>query len=55
MVHDALCGQTHKTQKDWVMPKMNEWFNHTFTIAGIEVKIPVEGEWGPNWKDLVEI
>lgn len=51
MVHDALAGQTHKSQRTWAEEKMNEWFNIPLIIHGIPITIPVEGSWGTNWKE----
>lgn len=52
MVHDALCGQWHKSQRQWAITKLKEYFNNPITIHGITVTIPADGGWGPNWKDL---
>jgi hypothetical protein len=52
MVHDALCGQWLKKDRDWCLPKLREWFNNPITIHGITITIPADGGWGPNWKDL---
>jgi uracil-DNA glycosylase family 4 len=50
MIHDALGGQAHKSQVEWGTAKMQQWFNIPLIIHGIEITIPVEGGWGPNWK-----
>ena len=50
MIHDALAGQAHKSQREWAEPSMQKWFYNPMTISGIELSIPVEGGWGPNWK-----
>jgi uracil-DNA glycosylase len=50
MIHDALAGQCHASQKSWAEEKMNDWFNVPLIIHGIPVTIPVEGGFGPNWK-----
>lgn len=50
MVHDALAGQSHKSQQAWAEDKFNEWFNNPLIIAGEKINIPAEGHWGPNWK-----
>lgn len=49
MVHDALAGQAHKSQRAWAESRMAEWFTAPLLIHGIEINIPVEGGWGPNW------
>jgi hypothetical protein len=51
MIHDALAGQCHTSQRDWAEEKMSEWFNVPLLIHGIPVTIPVEGGFGRNWKD----
>lgn len=50
MIHDALAGQCHESQRAWAEDKMSEWFNVPMNIHGIDVTIPVEGGFGPNWK-----
>ena len=51
MIHDALAGQAHKSQQQWAKEKFeNEWFNIPLVIHGLDINIPVEGGWGPNWK-----
>jgi hypothetical protein len=52
MTHDALAGQSHNSQIRWVEPRMDTWFAVPLTIHGIPITIPVEGGWGPNWKDV---
>lgn len=52
MIHDALAGQVHKSQRQWAQDRLEStWFNNTLIISGIEVNIPVEGGFGANWKD----
>ncbi len=48
-IHDALVEQHRNRDTEWVGQKMREWFNVPMKIAGIEIKIPVEGKHGPNW------
>jgi uracil-DNA glycosylase family 4 len=50
MIHDALAGQAHKSQRSWCEAKFEEWFNNPMIIAGEKILIPAEGGWGPNWK-----
>jgi hypothetical protein len=51
MVHDALAGQAHRTQREWAESKMELWFTAPLVIHGIDINIPVEGNWGKNWHD----
>lgn len=48
-VHDALNGQFRKSDVSWAIPKLREYFNNTIVIAGIPVRIPFEGYYGPSW------
>lgn len=51
MIHDALAGQAHKSQIDWAKEKFeSQWFDIPLIIHGLDINIPVEGGWGPNWK-----
>lgn len=50
-VHDALCGQWPKFLCDWARPKVKSYFNNTLRIAGIDLVIPFEGNFGPSWGD----
>lgn len=52
MIHDALAGQWHQSNRDWAVQKFqNEWFDNELVIHGIPITIPVEGGFGRNWKD----
>lgn len=51
-VHDALCGQFPIDRADWASRKICDYFNNPITIAGQELVIPFEGEYGPSWGDL---
>jgi hypothetical protein len=51
MTHDALAGQNHRSQHDYVEDKIQQWFNVPLIIHGIPVTIPVEGGFGNNWKE----
>lgn len=53
-VHDALCGQFHKSRTEWAVAKLREWFNNTLCIGGVEVVIPFEGEYGDSWGNMKE-
>lgn len=51
-VHDALCGQWPTSLRDWARKKVKSYFNNTLTIAGRDIVIPFDGEWGPSWGQL---
>lgn len=48
-VHDALCGQFHKSITAWSVGKIQSWFNNPVTIAGIKLVIPFDGAYGVSW------
>jgi len=48
-VHDALIGQFHPDDLDWVRQKKTQWFNQPLTIAGIPITIPFAGGYGLSW------
>jgi uracil-DNA glycosylase family 4 len=48
-VHDALIGQWPTAVREWAKRKMHQYFNNTFKIAGIDIKIPFEGGYGRSW------
>lgn len=49
-IHDALAGQYRKKHREWASKKFRQWFNNPLKIHGIDITIPYEGQWGPNWK-----
>jgi len=53
-VHDALVGQFKKTDLAWAIGKIKSYFDNTITIAGIPIKIPFEGHYGPSWGELAD-
>lgn len=53
-VHDALNAQVHKSRLEWAIGKLQQWFYNPITIAGQEIVIPFEGEYGPSWGELGE-
>ncbi len=53
-VHDALCGQFRRSDTEFALPKIRSWFDNTLVIAGREIVIPFEGEYGPSWGALGE-
>lgn len=49
-IHDALAGQFPFRIRDWAREKFAVWFNNPIIVHGIEIRIPAEGNIGPNWK-----
>lgn len=50
-IHDALAGQHSSKLRSWARDKFAGWFNNPLIIHGIEVTIPAEGLYGPDWKN----
>lgn len=50
-IHDALAGQFRSRDREWAGRKIHEWFQNPLIIAGTKLTIPVDGKWGPNWKE----
>lgn len=50
-VHDALIVQSLSKHREWTGKMMKEWFTVPIKVQGIEVRIPVEGKYGPTWGD----
>ena len=50
-VHDALAGQYPSRLRDFAGRKFRQWFTVPLTIQGVQVNIPVDCKYGPNWKD----
>lgn len=50
-VHDALVEQHRTVDTELVGKWMREWFTVPIRVQGIEVRIPVEGKFGPTWAD----
>jgi uracil-DNA glycosylase family 4 len=48
-VHDALVGQVPTHLLDWARPKIRQYFDNQITIAGLDLVIPFEGGYGPDW------
>lgn len=48
-VHDALNGSFPVERLDWALPKLRSYFNFTIPIAGQDICIPFEGEYGEYW------
>lgn len=48
-VHDALCGQWPQYRRAWARDKIKTWFRNPLIIAGIEIVIPFDGGFGPDW------
>lgn len=51
-VHDALIGQFPIDSCEWAIKKIRTYFNNTLTIAGQQIVIPFEGNYGTSWGDL---
>lgn len=51
-VHDALIGQFKIEDTDWAVAKIKSYFANTLTIAGQQIQIPFEGEYGLSWGNL---
>lgn len=51
-VHDALCGQWPRALRDWARAKVRSYFHNPLSIAGTELVIPFDGEFGPSWGQL---
>lgn len=52
-VHDALCGQWPINRRDWACSKVRSYFRNKLTIAGREITIPFEGNYGPGWENWI--
>lgn len=48
-VHDSAVFQAHQNYRSWVQARAKEWFNNPLTIAGQQITIPADGEFGPSW------
>ena len=48
-VHDALLGMFPKSRTEWAVGKIQSYFRNTLRIANVEVVIPFDGKFGPNW------
>ena len=48
-VHDALCGQFRIEDTSWATDQIKSFFDNELTIAGIKLRIPFEGGYGPSW------
>lgn len=51
-VHDALCTQWLQFMREWARKKIPTYFDNVITIAGIPIRIPFDGTWGPSWGDM---
>lgn len=50
-VHDAVCGQFLESDLRDSAAKIHSYFRNTLTIAGMDLVIPFEGKYGPNWNE----
>ena len=53
-IHDAMAGQYPVAARKWAAEKLHSYFNTTIRIHGIDIRIPFEGGYGPNWKKTHE-
>ena len=53
-VHDSLIVQWRFEHTAFARTKLREWFRNPLTIAGCEVVIPYEGQFGTSWGELGE-
>ncbi len=51
-VHDALIGQFKTEDLEWAKVKIKQWFDNPLIIAGQQLTIPYEGNYGTTWADL---
>jgi len=51
-VHDAVCGQWPVEVRAWAIKKLYSYFDNTLTIAGIDMVIPFDGEYGASWGEI---
>lgn len=51
-VHDAACGQFPSCLTEWARKKIRSYFDNTLTIAGTELVIPYDGEYGRSWGEM---
>ena len=50
-IHDALAGQYRSRDRDFARDHIRTWFRHPLRVGNIEINIPVDAKWGPNWRD----
>jgi uracil-DNA glycosylase family 4 len=48
-VHDALVGQWKIEDTDWAISQIKQAFNNPLFIAGQQIVIPFEGQYGTDW------
>lgn len=48
-VHDALSGQWGQRYRQWAIERTKAYFNNRLVIHGIDIQIPAEGNYGPDW------
>ena len=51
-VHDAACGQFLNSMTEWATEKIKSYFDNTLTIAGSDLVIPYDGEYGRSWGEM---
>lgn len=50
-IHDALCGQYGEKYASWARERIPTYFKNPLIIHGIEINIPFEGNYGPDWRN----
>lgn len=51
-VHDAICGQFPRNCVEQSIQKIRQYTTTKLNIAGIDITIPFEGQYGPSWGEL---
>ena len=51
-VHDALIGQFRVEDTTWAVSKIKSYFANPLNIAGQQITIPFEGNYGQSWGNL---
>ena len=52
--HDSVLVQFDEDRTDVLMPRIAEALTSELTINGHDISIPVEGKYGPNWREQEE-
>ena len=51
-IHDAIVGTAPIERRDWVVLRIEHWFNNPVTVGGMTLTIPYEASRGPSWGEL---
>lgn len=52
--HDSILIQYEQGRRDELLPQVMELLKSTVVVNGHEISIPVEAQYGQNWKELTE-